>query len=109
MLCTLSLCFQLPCSPGGVTASFCVSPLLATLLLAFKDRQHMAAAELAAAVRKTGVGGLGRGVVASYVARVSVPLANSGPECQPATRHALLPAPHLMLQGGVPTATTLPY
>ncbi len=40
----------LPVRAGGVTASFCVSPLLATLLLAFKDKQQMAAAELAAAV-----------------------------------------------------------
>lgn len=35
---------------GGVTANFSVSPLMATLLLAFKERPVMSAGELAAAV-----------------------------------------------------------
>ncbi|KAG2487792.1 hypothetical protein HYH03_013636 [Edaphochlamys debaryana] len=41
---------ELDVSAGGVTASFTVSPLQATLLMAFKDRPAMTAAELAAEV-----------------------------------------------------------
>ncbi|EFJ49123.1 hypothetical protein VOLCADRAFT_80889 [Volvox carteri f. nagariensis] len=41
---------DLDVSAGGVTASFSVSPLMATLLIAFKDRPVMSAGELAAAV-----------------------------------------------------------
>ncbi|GLI63750.1 hypothetical protein VaNZ11_006823, partial [Volvox africanus] len=41
---------DLDVSAGGVTASFSVSPLMATLLLAFRDRASLSAGELAATV-----------------------------------------------------------